>query len=103
MSSTFKNAETESLEAGVSSTDIGLHDAVDEATAGAMTGAREELLALLRVRAAAFVQCLICRKLVPFWEVTNRHAASWECLDCADETDRILNDDEWWRVNGPKE
>lgn len=47
--------------------------------------------------------CLICRKAFPFEQLTNRHAASYECLKCAEETDRILVDDEWWAKNGPKE
>lgn len=31
------------------------------------------------------------------------YACSYLCFACADETDRIMNDDEWWAKNGPKE
>lgn len=48
-------------------------------------------------------RCLICQKWFPWAELTNMHAASYECLACAEETERILLDDEWWKKNGPKE
>ena len=48
-------------------------------------------------------RCLICGEWCPFEQLTNCHAASYECLTCAEETDRILLDDEWWKKNGPKE
>lgn len=72
-------------------------EAMGEAEEVELLTHRKMLIELLRVRAAAFVRCIVCGKLVAFWEVTNRHAASWECLDCADMTDAILLDDEWWR------
>lgn len=47
--------------------------------------------------------CVICGKSFPAEQLTNAHACSYECLGCAEETERILHDDEWWRVNGPTE
>mgnify|MGYP001596123223 CR=1 FL=1 len=47
--------------------------------------------------------CLMCGQWFPFEQLTNMHAVSYECLTCAEETERILHDDDWWAKNGPKE
>lgn len=48
------------------------------------------------------VTCIICRHRFEAHEVTNMHACSYECFACAEETERILFDDEWWAKNGPR-
>ena len=47
--------------------------------------------------------CIICGKLFPYAELTNGHGASYECIPCFEETERILLDDDWWAKNGPKD